>query len=82
MKIIIIFKNINRTTELIYIHKNVFPDTVLNFEVKGCMDMLQTCKMGTGYFAAITSCIFFSAANMRMAFSVQVQNNFSKIMHM
>jgi len=59
MKMIIIFKNINRTTELKYVYQNVIPDAVLNFGVKGYMNMLLTCKIITGYFAAIASCIFF-----------------------
>lgn len=52
---------------------------VLNFKVKTYMDKLQTCKIVTGYFAAIASCIFCSATNTRTAFSVQVQNKFNKM---
>lgn len=66
----------------IYIYINVFPDTSLTFDVKGCMVMLQTCTIQTAYFAAIASSIFCSATNTSTEFSIQVQSKFIKIMYM
>lgn len=65
-----------------YIYINIFSNTILTFDVKGCMLMLQTCKILTGYFAVIASSIFCSATNASTEFSIQVQNKFIKIMYM
>lgn len=56
----------------------MFPNIVLNFEVKRYMDRSQICEKITTYFPEIVSCIFCPETNIRTSLSVKVQNTLKK----
>lgn len=56
----------------------MFPDIVLNFEVKGYIHRSQICEKITMFFPEILSCIFCPATNTRTSLSVKVQNTLKK----
>lgn len=56
----------------------MFPDIVLNFEVKGYIHRSQICEKNNNFFPEIVSCIFCPATNTRTSLLVKVQNTLKK----